>query len=725
MTDVSSVLKRVWGYDAFRPLQREAIDSVIAGRDSLVVLPTGGGKSLCYQVPALVMDGMAVVVSPLISLMKDQVDALRTNGVAASAIHSLLTSVERREAADGIASGQTKILYVSSERLVMPDFVDYLKRSKISFVAIDEAHCISHWGHDFRPEYRQLRDVKQHFPGIAVHAYTATATPQVREDIAAQLGLDASNVIVGSFDRPNLVFRVARRTDELAQVTELIARHPGESGIVYCISRKKVDTIASDLVDAGYKALPYHAGMDDTARRSNQEAFIFDDVDIIVATVAFGMGIDKSNVRYVAHLGMPKSLEHYQQECGRAGRDGLEAECCLFCSGSDFMLWKRMLDGDEENAATALTKLNDMQAFATSATCRRRAILEYFGEPYQEANCGACDICLDETDTVSNATEIAQKILSCVMRLGYMAGPAYTTKVLRGSREQRILDREHDKLSTWGILSEFTEKEIRDWVEQLVGQRYLVKVGDYGVLQVTEEGRTVLDGNETPRLLQPDAPAASSKRSKADRESWDGVDRVLFETLRALRKAIADEREVPAFVVFGDVSLRDMARRRPGDLEGFLLVHGVGRKKCDDLGQTFVDAIRAHCEATGVDMDVDAAAPARPPARRAEPARPKKPNRTTQAAFELFAAGCSVAEVSKQLARAESTTYGYLERFVQDRELTDPSPWVDSTLYARVRDAVSAVGTGALKPIYLHLNEEVPYPQIRIAIACMRNDSSL
>jgi ATP-dependent DNA helicase RecQ len=599
---------------------------------------------------------------------------------------------------------------------VTGDFIDYLKRSKISFVAIDEAHCISHWGHDFRPEYRQLRELKRHFPGISVHAYTATATRPVRDDIAVQLQLDRPEVIVGSFDRPNLVFRVERRGDEFAQIREVVERHPGESGIVYCISRKKVDAIAAGLKDAGFKALPYHAGMEDDARRRNQEAFIREDVDIIVATVAFGMGIDKSNVRYVAHLGMPKSLEHYQQECGRAGRDGLEAECRLFHSGADFMLWKRMLEGEDgdEGHATALGKLNDMQAFATSAGCRRRAVLEYFGETYDKPNCGACDVCLGEADVVPNALEIAQKILSCVMRLGFAAGPAYTSKVLRGAREQKILDRGHDKLSTWGLLSEFAENEIRNWVEQLVGQRHLVKVGDYGVLQVTDEGRAVLRGDDTPRLLQPGA-SGGPKRAKIDGASWEGVDRGLFEELRTLRKSIADEQGVPAFVVFGDAALRDMARRRPATLDGFLLVSGVGRKKCDDLGETFVGAIRRYCESKGLDTDITPADTGSPPVKKTVTAN-------ARAAFPLFEMGYSIAEVAKQLGRAESTTFTYLEQYVEERGITAPNPWVDSELFTRVRGAVKAVGPGALKPIFLHLNEQVPYNQLRVAVACMRNE---
>ena len=506
MDATRDILKKYWGYDSFRPLQPEAIACVLERRDSVVVLSTGGGKSVCYQLPALAMDGMAIVVSPLISLMKDQVDALRANGVSAAAIHSMLTPDERHETAQGLASGVIRLLYVSPERLAMPDFIEYLKRFTISFIAIDEAHCISHWGHDFRPEYRALRALKAHFPGIAVHAFTATATEQVRADIAEQLGLASPEEIVGDFDRPNLVFRVERRGDEFAQLRSVIDRHPGDSGIVYCISRKKVDDIAEQLKDIGLKALPYHAGMEDDARRKNQDAFIREDADIIVATVAFGMGIDKSNVRYVVHMGMPKSLEHYQQECGRAGRDGLEAECCLFHSGSDFMLWKRMLSGEtEEGGRIALKKLNDMQNFCTGARCRHRALKEYFGQTYERTNCGACDMCLGEADVMPEALVIAQKILSCVVRVGEMVAPAYAALLLFGSRDNWVLNKGHDKLSTWGILSEHPINQIRDWIEQLAGQGYLEKSGELNMLSVTPAGRAVLKGAETPRLLSREA----------------------------------------------------------------------------------------------------------------------------------------------------------------------------------------------------------------------------
>ena len=395
-TDVASlleVLQKHWGYDSFRPLQREAMEAVLAGRDSVVVLPTGGGKSLCYQVPAVLMDGLAVIVSPLISLMKDQVDGLRECGIPAAAVHSALGPRERQEIADDIRADRLKLLYVAPERLCTARMLDFLQQRNVSFIAIDEAHCISNWGHDFRPEYRMLGELRERFPKVGVHGYTATATAEVRRDIATQLALQQTEFLVGNFDRPNLNYRVLRRARSGEQIHEVLQRHTGESGIIYCISRKEVDSLTGTLKEAGYKAAAYHAGLSDEERHRNQDAFLNEQVDVVVATVAFGMGIDKSNVRFVMHTGAPKSLEHYQQETGRAGRDGLEAECVLLHSGKDFMVWRKLNDQLVGDARTQLERnLRGMESFCTSVTCRHRALVEHFGQTYEGENCGACDV---------------------------------------------------------------------------------------------------------------------------------------------------------------------------------------------------------------------------------------------------------------------------------------------------------------------------------------------
>ena len=584
-------------------MQRRAIESVVAGRDSVVVLPTGGGKSICYQVPAVRLPGTALVVSPLISLMKDQVDALVECGIAADCLNSSQTESERDDVIARLRAGEVKILYVSPERLTASAFLRFLQDRNVSFIAVDEAHCVSMWGHDFRPEYRQLGRLKDVFPEIAVHAYTATATEHVRDDIAEQLHLDRPETIVGSFDRSNLIYSVQRRVDIVRQVAGVLDRHRGESSIVYCIRRTDVDNLTTKLAGAGYRVTPYHAGLSAEDRKRSQDAFIAEEVETIVATVAFGMGIDKSNVRAVIHAGMPKSLEHYQQESGRAGRDGLDAECVLFYGSGDYGTWKYLIERSDSEAARriGLAKLGDISTYATGVTCRHRAIVRHFGQDLESECCNACDVCFGELELADDALVTAQKILSCVYRLDQRFGADYTASVLTGSTEARILDRGHDELSTYALLSDLPKRRVRDWIEQLVGQGYLEKRGEYSILGLTPRSWQILRGEKTPRLLK---PAERPKTRKSD-DSWEGVDRGLFEALRILRREIAAEKNVPAYIVFGDAALRDMARRRPSSVDGFLEVSGVGQTKAQQYGERFVRLIREH--AAHHDLKLDAA----------------------------------------------------------------------------------------------------------------------
>lgn len=720
MDQLRKILQKYWGYDEFRPLQQEAMSAVLEGRDSVVVLPTGGGKSLCFQAPAVQLPGLAVVVSPLISLMKDQVDALTECGVAAAFLNSSLSPAERQRVEKDVRTGKLKLLYIAPERLCAEQTRQFLQQQQVSFFAIDEAHCISSWGHDFRPEYRTLGLLKQDFPGVAIHAYTATATEPVREDIARQLNLDEPLFHVGSFDRPNLVYRVHSRFDQLKQVREILERHQGEAGVIYCIRRSDCEELSASLNRLGFHSRPYHAGLSDVDRGANQDAFLKDQIETIVATVAFGMGIDKSNVRYVIHCGAPKSLEAYQQESGRAGRDGLEAECVILHSSQDFMLWKKMqseLTGDA--AAVAETTLHAMQEFCVGVACRHRHLVEYFGQEYAQEKCSACDVCLEELDLVADALIISQKVLSCVVRLQQKFGADYTAQVLLGSKEQRIIENGHDQLSTYGLLKEYGKRDIRGWIEQLVGQGYLSRGGEFQVLQLTVEGRGVLKGEVTPRLLRP-AEKKQKRVSRAETTSWEGVDRGLFEELRSLRRQIAETRQVQSFMVFSDASLRDMARLRPTSIPAFQLVNGVGDKKSADYGEQFVDCITKHCEAQKLPTNIfDGEAPVKPPV--VEPAEPKGIPAAQSRAYELFRQRQSIAEVAAQLKRAPATVAVYLQEYLAAEQITDPDPWVPPAVFARIRDAAHQVGVERLKPIYEHLTEDVSYDDIRTAVTCLKN----
>jgi ATP-dependent DNA helicase RecQ len=602
ISPLEAVLARYWGYTSFRPLQQQAMEAVLAGRDSVMVLPTGGGKSLCFQAPALVRPGLALVVSPLISLMKDQVDSLTANGVPAACFNSSLPADERASVLQGIREGRYRLLYVSPERLASENsesFVGNLTRSGVGFIAVDEAHCISQWGHDFRPEYRQLARLRQAFPGVSLHAYTATATARVRGDIAAQLALREPLELVGSFDRPNLIYRVLSRAQLKRQILDVLGRHRGHAGIIYCTSRREVDALAAWLSDTGVRAVPYHAGLSDVERSRNQDAFLDEHADVVVATVAFGMGIDRSDVRFVVHAGAPQSLEHYQQESGRAGRDGLEAECVLLYSTADFLKWRVMLERNGELTEARRGLLRDMERYAASVGCRHKHLLGYFGERDPRAECGACDYCLDELEAVPEPVVVARKVLSCVARVGQRFGAAHVTNVLRGTETDQVMSRGHAALTTFGLLRDATVPEVRGYIEQLVAHRLLRQTDDeYPVLALTDSGVALMKSpSAVPDLVlaRQRRPVAgrAPKRAQIETESWENVDRDLFERLRALRLEIARSRGVPPYVIFHDTTLREMARLKPRSLSALLGVKGVGARKAEDLGEAFVAVITA------------------------------------------------------------------------------------------------------------------------------------
>jgi ATP-dependent DNA helicase RecQ len=609
------ILRRTWGYEGFRPLQREAMAAVLERRDSVVVLPTGGGKSVCFQAPALAAacpPGVGLVVSPLIALMKDQVDALRANGVAAAALHSALAPEERDRQRAELRAGRLRLLYVSPERLVgegSEGFLRLLGEVGIAYLAIDEAHCISQWGHDFRPEYRRLAALRETFPETAVHAFTATATPRVRRDIVEQLRLRGPEILVGSFDRPNLVYRVLRRAGLQRQILDVVERHRGEGGIVYCITRRETEELAAALVAQGVRAAPYHAGLPDAVRHEHQDAFLDERLDVVVATVAFGMGIDRSNLRFVVHAGAPRSLEHYQQESGRAGRDGLESECVLVWSPADMVTWRRLTaHEDPEVLAAALEHLRGIERFAASTTCRHRALVEYFGQRYEpppgRGDCGACDRCLGELVLAEEPVVLAQKILSCVLRTRESYGAGHVIDVLRGKVTDRVAARGHQELSTFGLLADLSVEELRGYVEQLLERGALATHGDrYPMLRVTAEGRLLLKGQaaEGFELVHHHRPPKKDKVRLAlpVGDGWEGVDSALFESLRAERLAIARERGVPPYVVFHDTTLRELARRRPRTVDEMRQVHGIGRAKAESFGERFLAVLRRAGSAAG------------------------------------------------------------------------------------------------------------------------------
>ena len=600
-TQIADVLTRWWGFDRLRPLQAEAIAAALAGRDSLVVMPTGGGKSLCYQLPPLMGETTDVVISPLVALMKDQVDALEAIGYPAAAIHGGMSQEERSNVRDQLAAGELRLLFTAPERLVNTGLLDLLARVGVKRFAVDEAHCISHWGHDFRPEYRQLALLRDRFPSASIHAFTATATPRVRSDIARQLNLQDPVELVGTFDRPNLVYRVVPRTDRIAQTLAILGRHRGEASIVYCISRKETEKLAARLAAEGLLARPYHAGLDAKERHRTQEAFTRETIDIVVATVAFGMGIDRSDVRLVLHTSLPKSLEAYQQETGRAGRDGLAAECVLLYSSADVFSWESLVrksaaeselepEEQERLIASQMEHLLSMRRYAQATRCRHAALSEYFGQSYPAAACGACDVCLGETDSLPEATVMAQKILSCVARVQERFGVRHVCEVLRGAKTDAVLRHGHDRLSTFGLLAAIDQRAAENLVHQLLDQELLTRTaGDWPVVTLNERSWEVLRGSREVVLLEP--RAGKTKAAKTDTDDWQGVDRDLFERLRRWRRRIAEARGKPAWTILDDKALRAIAREQPDSLAALLRCKGIGEKRLADFGAEILDLV--------------------------------------------------------------------------------------------------------------------------------------
>ena len=707
------LLKTHFGYDEFLPLQEEIVGSVMAGRDTFALMPTGGGKSLCYQLPALALPGLTLVVSPLIALMKDQVDALEANGIPAGFINSSQTNSDLATVVRQLRSGEIKLLYVAPERAVEPRFADFLSTLNVSLVAIDEAHCVSEWGHEFRPAYRELRNLRRSCPDAPVIALTATATRQVRTDILSQLGLKDPEVFVSSFNRPNLTYSIVDKERDLSSLIKLLEKHRGESVIIYCGSRKDTEDMATTLKELGFRAEPYHAGLDADVRRATQERFIRDHTPIVTATIAFGMGINKPDVRLVIHYDLPKSIESYYQETGRAGRDGLPAECVLFYSYAgksrqEFFINQIEDQGERERARQ---RLNRVIALCGLSECRRKFVLQYLGEEWPEENCGGCDNCTGPREEY-DATEIAQKVLSAVIRTGERFGAAHVIAVLRGSRGERVLAQRHDQLSVYGIAAGSSREELRDLVEDLKREGLLsVSEGEFPMLLVPDRGREFLKNRESLTLSRSaESRKAARPDGRADRNEQGEYDVGLYNELSALRRQIADDRGVPAYVIFGNRALQDMARRVPRTHADFSRVSGVGQAKLEDLGGPFLECINAYARDHGW-PDPSTTTVSETPNNRA----PRVVGQSYRETGQLISEGATLESVAEARGLTTGTILGHLERLVEEGVAVEWAHLLPPSEHrAEIERVFGYIGDNPLRPVWEELEGQYRYDVIRL-----------
>lgn len=709
-------LKKYFGYENFRPLQAEIIQSVLAGRDTLVIMPTGGGKSLCFQLPAILNTGLTIVVSPLISLMKDQVDSLVTIGIDAACWNSSLSAEEVRTTRLGLETGKTQLLYVAPERLMLPSFLTYIKQFAVRLIAIDEAHCISEWGHDFRPEYRQLQILKSEFPSIPLIALTATATPRVQTDITQQLRMTQPEIFIASFNRPNLYYEVRPKTRTYEQVVHYLKAHPGDSGIIYCFSRRTTDALAEKLRQDGFRALPYHAGLENDERTRNQEKFIHDDVDIIVATIAFGMGIDKPNVRFVMHYDLPKNLEGYYQETGRAGRDSLKSDCILFFSYGDRQKIEYFFSeiSNPVELKVAREKLDQVVRYAESNACRRIILLNYFGENHTESNCSGCDNCLHQVAQF-DATIPAQKLFSCISRVNERFGINYVIDVLRGSRSERLIHNRHNLISTYGIGQEFSKKDWGTMIRELIQKKYLILTeAEYPVLQLTPLSKDVLFRQAKVMLTQARQPITPAPGATTELP----VNQELFDRLRELRKQLADAASLPPYQIFSDHTLKHMASRFPQSIPAMATIPGVGEFKLKRFAPPFMREIVAFCQPRKI-LEI---APA-PTPNLAPPKTQNKPaNRTELETFSLYKQGLAPEEIARRRGLVVSTILGHFERLIQVGEAIEIRRVISEEKEQKIRLIIQQFpGTGLFELKDL-LGEKFSYGEIRVVLAKMRRE---
>jgi ATP-dependent DNA helicase RecQ len=720
--ELQSGLKQFFGYETFRPLQQEIISAALDGRDVFAVLPTGAGKSLCFQLPSLVRPGLTLVISPLIALMKDQVDSLHAAGVPATFLNSTLDPATVREREQGLDEGRFRLLYVAPERALLEGFLDRLGRWNPTLIAIDEAHCISEWGHDFRPEYGRLAVLRERLPQTPVMAVTATATERVRADIVVRLGLRQPATFLASFNRPNLTYSVVGKSRAASQVLRLVSERPQESGIVYCQSRKSAEHLAAHLSGSGLSAVPYHASLPPEERGRNQEAFLRDEVQVICATIAFGMGINKPNVRYVIHHDLPKTVEGYYQETGRAGRDGLPAECVLLFSPGDVVKQRRFISDkpDPEEQKIATEQLNHMLAYAEIGGCRRHGLLQYFGEEFPGENCGSCDNCLAPR-TDYDATVPAQQFLSCVYRIqqhsGFGLGLNHVVDVLHGSASERIRRFGHETLTTYGIGRERSRAEWQAIGRDLARHRLVAENPEHRSWELTADGRAFLRERRSLTLTRSLATATGDNRATRRRAGDIICDEALFENLRRLRKELADSRDVPAYVIFSDVTLRHLARDYPESIDAFGAVSGVGEKKKMEFGAPFLAEITRYVAANGTKVfPAEAPLPAPPAGSDLAP--------TASVTLKLYREGKGIEEIAAERKLAVGTISGHLAQAVEAGADLPPRDFYTEAEEARMAEAFATAGFETLTAAKELVGDDIDYGKIRFYRALTQRPAS-
>ncbi|MBT4277934.1 DNA helicase RecQ [Candidatus Falkowbacteria bacterium] len=716
---MKDLLKKYFGYDEFRLLQEEVINNVLEGKDSFVLMPTGGGKSLCYQLPALKFDGVTLVVSPLIALMKDQVDSLKSCGIEAEFINSTLLGTQIDDIYSRALQNKIKILYIAPERFALPGFQNFLAKLKIDLIAIDEAHCISEWGHDFRPDYRNLSSLKKLFPGIPLIALTATATKKVRNDILNQLKIERSRTFISSFNRENLNISVIEKKQAFPKLINLLQKYKNESVIIYCFSRKETEEIAENLNLNGFKARAYHAGLPKDKRRLAQDLFIKDEINIIVATIAFGMGIDKPDVRLVVHYTYPKTLEGYYQEIGRAGRDGLPSECVMFYTYADTRKHEFFINQTEDLVLQkrAEEKLSEVLNYADLTTCRKKYLLKYFGENLEADNCQSCDICLTEKE-MFDATEITQKIISAILKTYNRFGRNYIIDILLGKKIQKVLRNNHDQLSVFGIVKNFDEDELKQVINQLINLDFLMKSeGQYPTLSVTKKGIKFLKIEEKLELSKPRVSIITAEKPKKDDLNYNSE---LFEELRKLRKKLAEEKNVPPFVIFGDTSLQEMSYYFPKDEKEFSEIIGVGAKKLEQFSDIFLNVInkfKKKNSISGKDL------PKKAPETKITPIKVKtsKPKYHSQTKI-LLSKKVSIDRIAKNQDLKPSTIINHIEKLIDSGATLDLEYLkLPSNKYEEIKKAFKLCGDEYLKPVFEHLNKKYSYDEIKLVRVLMRS----